>query len=281
MLQWSRSLTHFDTVMQFKKLGDEFRADTGFIPQVGYRELVAFTGWTVRPKGFLSRQRTFFNFQQQNDSRGKVIGRQIEPGTGMDTRWGGFMQYRLTNDRVLSGERLFERNRFNYVIFFAPSRRVSQIGLFGNVGQEVDFANSRRGHGPSNELHLTLQATNHVAFDMSATIRSLHVDDATGVSRRLFRAQVSRVKGTYTFNARMFARGIVQYVYTRNEPSLFLRPVPARSGSFEGSALVAYKLNWQSVMFIGYGDTRELSERDRLEQQDRQFFVKLSYAIQR
>jgi hypothetical protein len=281
MLQWSRSLTHFDTVMQFKKLGDEFRADTGFIPQVGYREVVAFTGWTVRPKGFLSRQRTFFNFQQQNDSQGTLISRQIEPGTGMDTRWGGFMQYRLTNDRVLSGERLFERNRFNYVIRFAPSRRVSQIGLFGNVGQEVDFANSRRGHGPSNELHLTLQATNHLAFDMSATFRSLHVDDATGVSRRLFKAQVSRVKGTYTFNARMFARGIVQYVSTHNDPSLFLRPVPDKSGSLEGSALLAYKLNWQSVMFIGYGDTRELSERDRLEQQDRQFFVKLSYAFQR
>jgi hypothetical protein len=34
-------------------------------------------------------------------------------------------------------------------------------------------------------------------------------------------------------------------------------------------------------MCIGYGDDRELSDLDRLEQLDRQFFVKLSYAIQR
>ena len=34
-------------------------------------------------------------------------------------------------------------------------------------------------------------------------------------------------------------------------------------------------------MFIGYGDDRELTERDRLEKLDRQFFVKLSYALQR
>jgi hypothetical protein len=40
-------------------------------------------------------------------------------------------------------------------------------------------------------------------------------------------------------------------------------------------------VNWQSVMFIGYGDDRELSDLDRLEKLDRQFFVKLSYAIQR
>ncbi len=34
-------------------------------------------------------------------------------------------------------------------------------------------------------------------------------------------------------------------------------------------------------MFVGYGDNRELSDRDRLEKLDRQFFVKLSYAFQR
>jgi hypothetical protein len=34
-------------------------------------------------------------------------------------------------------------------------------------------------------------------------------------------------------------------------------------------------------MFVGYGDDRELSDVDRLEKLDRQFFVKLSYALQR
>jgi hypothetical protein len=274
-------MKHFDTTNQFKELGERFRADSGFVPQVGYREVVSFTGWTVRPKGFLSRERTFFNFQQQNFLTGGLISRQIEPGAGMDTRWNGFMQYRFTSEKVLSGKDLFDRNRFNYIAFFAPTRRISQVGIFGSVGQQIDFANSRPGHGPENEFHLTLNPTNHLAFDTSATIRSLYVDDAAGVNRRLFRAQVSRVKSTYTFNARSFVRGIVQYVSTRNNPTLFVDPVRAKSGSLEGSALFAYKLNWQSVMFVGYGDTRELSEQDRLERQDRQFFVKLSYAFQK
>jgi hypothetical protein len=41
------------------------------------------------------------------------------------------------------------------------------------------------------------------------------------------------------------------------------------------------KLNWQSVMFVGYGDDRELTDQQRLEKLDRQVFVKLSYALQR
>ena len=57
--------------------------------------------------------------------------------------------------------------------------------------------------------------------------------------------------------------------------------VSPRSGAFSGSALIAYKINWQSVLFVGYGDERELLDRVELEKTSRQFFVKLSYALQR
>jgi hypothetical protein len=107
------------------------------------------------------------------------------------------------------------------------------------------------------------------------------VDAPEGGSRRLFLARVSRVKGTYTFTSRLFARGIAQYVATTRDPSLYSAPVAVRSGDLSGSALLAYKLNWQSVMFVGYGDDRELSDTSRLEPRDRQFFVKLSHAFQR
>ncbi len=62
---------------------------------------------------------------------------------------------------------------------------------------------------------------------------------------------------------------------------MYLSPVSPADGTFSGTALFAYKLNWQSVLFVGYGDDRELSDLNRLEPADRQFFVKLSYAFQR
>jgi hypothetical protein len=74
---------------------------------------------------------------------------------------------------------------------------------------------------------------------------------------------------------------IGQYVATSRDPLLFVSNVDTRSGTFSGSALFAYKLNGQSVMFVGYGDNREMSDARRVEKLDRQFFVKLSYAFQR
>ena len=98
---------------------------------------------------------------------------------------------------------------------------------------------------------------------------------------RLFTAQVQRLKATYNFNARVFLRVIGQYVSTRRDPSLYVFEVPRRSGDFSGSALFSYRLNWQTALFVGYGDERALDERERLARTERQLFVKLSYAFQR
>jgi hypothetical protein len=185
------------------------------------------------------------------------------------------------DDRVRAGDEVFARRQFGYVVAFSPWRRVSQLSLDGRSGQDIDFANGRPGRGTSINLSGRLNPTQHLEVALVQNQSWLNVDDAAGIDRRLFIARVSRIRATYTFTARMFLRGIVQSVTTDRDPSLYLTPVPAKSGTFSGSLLLAYKLNWQSVMFVGYGDDRALTDADRLAPVDRQFFIKLSYALQR
>jgi hypothetical protein len=104
------------------------------------------------------------------------------------------------------------------------------------------------------------------------------VDERSG---RLFTAQTARVKATYVFNARMLVRLIGQYVEVTRDPSLWTFPVASKEGGFAGSALFSYKLNWQTVLFLGYGDNRTLQESGDLTPADRQFFLKVSYAFLR
>jgi hypothetical protein len=47
------------------------------------------------------------------------------------------------------------------------------------------------------------------------------------------------------------------------------------------SLLFAYKLNFQTVIYVGLGDSNALTEDNQLEPSDRQLFLKLSYAFQR
>src|SRR6185295_20422271 len=47
---WQHATSNNDVFVQGKELGPDFRADEGFIPQVGYREGYFEAGYTVRPK---------------------------------------------------------------------------------------------------------------------------------------------------------------------------------------------------------------------------------------
>ena len=127
----------------------------------------------------------------------------------------------------------------------------------------------------------TVNPTNHLNLVLNEEQSWVNVDNTAGAHRQLFMARVSRVRGTYTFTSRLFVRGTAQYVSTDRDPSLYTFSTTAKSGTVSGQVLLSYKLNWQSVMFIGYGDDRDLADQNQLVKSGRQVFVKVSYAFQR
>ena len=98
----------------------------------------------------------------------------------------------------------------------------------------------------------------------------------------MFTAQVERLRATWSFTARAFVRLVGQYVATTRDTARYTFPVAAKEAEFTASALVAYKLDWQTVCYVGYGDGRTLIEaRDVLVPGRREVFAKISYAWQR
>jgi hypothetical protein len=199
----------------------------------------------------------------------------------MDIPWSGFVQLNYADERVRAEDRVIGRRQFKYFTRFSPSRRLSQLRADGTFGTEIDFDNARPGRGSTIDFGATLDLTQHLEIELLENERRLDVADPTLGTGRLFTARVSRVRTTYTFTSRLFVRAIAQYVSTTRTPRLYTDGVDRRSGTFNGSVLLAYKLNWQSVMFLGYGDDRDLIDQSRLRPVGRQFFVKLSYAVQR
>jgi hypothetical protein len=280
-LWYSHQTRTLDWFGEGKDFSDGFRAYNGFVPQVGYRSGYAEAGRTFRPEGFLRRVRTFAIAEGQEDREGGLINREYSFGAGMDGRFNSFMRFRYGFSRVRAGTVTVPRQRLYYNINASPTRWLNDVALEGFVGQEADFDNARTGRGADVRLSGTLRPTDHVELRLNTSRRWLNVAPADRPGGRLFTAQVERVRATYTFTSRVFLRLIGQYVDTRRDPSLFIEETARRDASFSGSALFAYKLNWQTVLFVGYGDNRTLSEAETLEREDRQFFLKLSYAFQR
>jgi hypothetical protein len=149
------------------------------------------------------------------------------------------------------------------------------------AGEEIDFANAREGTGVTMTGSLTLRPSAHLELRANASRRWLDIDEPTQ-SGRLFTAEVERLRATYMFNSKSFLRLIGQYVQTERDPSLYTFAVNAKDAGFSGSALFAFKLNWQTVFYAGYGDEHTfLTATDELEPASQSFFTKISYAFQR
>jgi len=278
---WNRSTETWDFGAEYKDFSDGFRADLGFVPQVGFREGYGEIGRTFRPKGFFSRVRLFLLADYVADREGNVLSQVVIPGIGFDTKYNGFVRLEPRSERVLAGDKVLPRRRLVWSMSAVPSRVFGSVGLDGSIGEEIDFEGARRGHGGRVGASALVRPGDHLELDLRGEVRWLNLGASDGSgSRRLFTAHVERLKATYTLTARSFVRAIGQYVGTRRNPALHGGDADEESGSFSASALFAWRLNWQSVVFLGYGDVRTLSDEGGLPPESRQLFLKVSWAFQ-
>ncbi|HVR30622.1 MAG TPA: DUF5916 domain-containing protein [Thermoanaerobaculia bacterium] len=283
-LSWNHLQRTHDWFVGVEDYDDGFRADVGFVPQVGYREGRLGAGLRFFPEGLLRFVRPSAGIVYTEDSDGRKLGRSLFPGLfflGRNNLTGSFELHLDAETRV--GDALLEESFLGYFLQIDPSRLLARIGVSGRVGEQIDFANGRVGDGITVGLNATVRPTDHLELLLNATRQQLDVDDA-GQSTRLFTADLARVRANYVFSARSLLRLIGQYVDVERDPRLYGSPVAARSGDFAGSLLYSYKLNWQTVLFLGYGNEWLGDDRDDrydLVETDRSLFFKLSYAIQR
>jgi hypothetical protein len=85
----------------------------------------------------------------------------------------------------------------------------------------------------------------------------------------------------YYFNVRAFVRAILQYTDIERDPALYTFPVEERTRRLFQQYLFSYKLNPQTVLFVGYSDNASnvnVPSID-LQQTNRTLFIKIGYAI--
>ena len=149
-------------------------------------------------------------------------------------------------------------------------------------GSAIDFENVREGDGAGAALEAILRSRKHLEVKINAEHNQLDVDLPDGRSGRVFTADLARIRATWTFTPRIFLRLISQQVETRRDPALYVDTVTEKDSELQSSVLFGYKLDWQSVVYLGYGDSRTfLTESGQREPSSREIFFKVSYAFHR
>ena len=259
---------------RYEEVGDDFRADTGFMPRVGYRLTLAGlerSFWPAKDKKtWWSRMFWGGDWDRTEElSSGEILEEEYEMWLGVGGPRQSFAHIDIgTRDRFFN-HRAFENEKFiNLYGEITPFKRIFVSAEF-NAGDHIDFANTRSATRVRFSPYVRYKATRHLELRLGNTNERLYVDEG-----RLYTANVAEFRAVYQFNVRMFLRTIVQYTNVEYSDAEFQRIFP--------QVLFSYKVNPQTVLFVGYSSTRvgeeTLTQRYDLTEADRTLFVKVGYA---
>jgi hypothetical protein len=255
-------------------LTSNFRADSGFIPQVDYRYVNG--GLTRQVWGTQGGWFTQLQFGIQGSRGESMHGRLTDQAVSIYSGFTGPLQsnIRVTLSRLKEFYKsiIYDRNQFSLGGEIKPVSGV-WVQFSGKVGDSVDYSNSRLASVVSLMPGLEYNVGRHINLDFSHVYERLNLK-----GKEIYIANLSQARLVYNFNVRTFVRAIVQFQNVNRNPDLYIFPVTAKTKTFFSQFLFSYKLNPQTVLFLGYSDNYLGMQRLDLTQTDRTFFVKIGYA---
>lgn len=272
---------NWESFFNFENRSAGFRADAGFVPQVNYRRyrfMVMRTFWAPEGSWYRNIRWNTGGFRRQSQE-----GELDITGFWMSGSFNGPLQlnFWINPDMVWQqfNGKTFRLERLWTGFDVQPYGNLGINGFFG-FGPAVDFANTKKSEGLQFRLESDIRIGRHI--DMTINHRHLRLRRE---NEQVLTANLSQWQAAYNFNPRTFLRLILQYRHTLRNPSLFEdTSVNTIDEAIFAQVLLSYKLNPQSVVFIGYVDNHqgwEGSEDPRdlpLLQQNQTLFFKAGYA---
>ena len=253
-----------------------FRADSGFVPRVDVSQQVVGLGriWHGTEKTWYSRMQLNGDWDIAHDDDGRLLEREVEAYFSIN----GPMQSRvefggLTRD-LLYNDVLFKEDKVSFFTEIQP-RGGLLLGFWSRVGDQVDFDNTRLGDEIRIDPFVRWNIGRHLLLRYDGVFVNLDRKDG----EQIFDAAVHDVRLTWQFSVRSFVRLTAQVQDIERNPDSYDDVVDQRSRDVGRQLLYSYKINPQTVFFLGYSDA--LIDDDNLSgltTTDRTWFMKIGYA---
>jgi hypothetical protein len=264
----------FDWWAAYRQIGEDFRADMGFRPRTGYRQTRG--GWS-----YLRRAEAGHWYTSLNSGFGYVHNEEMS-GEVLDSffdfwvNYQGPMRSEFNVYGMLGRESSegveFDRRTVHVNTAFWPTGTVL-LRLSSDFGEAIDYENGQQGTLLNLEPMVYFTLASRFYGMVSHEYEQMEVD-----AGRLYTANVTYSQAAYQFTRRMFLRAILQYADYQYETEHYSEERDPRSSYFASQVLFSYKINPQTVFYLGYSDNHFGDADTELTQNDRTFFAKIGYA---
>ncbi|NQY49274.1 MAG: carbohydrate binding family 9 domain-containing protein [Colwellia sp.] len=281
-VDYSRGTRDYNLKAGYTNISEDFRADLGFQSRSNIERVVLGGRRTYYGESddTLTQWGYFGDWDKTYDQDGKVLEEEYEIHGNLQ----GQKQF-YTNFGVVHRERLYEEQYFKETQFktFVEIRPVANIniGTFFKLGTQIDFSNAQLGDVVYIEAFIQWDVNRHINASIDYNYSHLDVNDG-----RLFTAHQSDIRLSYQFSMRSKLKLVVQYTDITRDVALYTEEDPedlpdAQDRFFSSQLIYSYKINPQTLFFLGYSDGGYQDDSlAQLTRDERSVFTKFSYAWQ-
>jgi hypothetical protein len=281
-LAYNHNSRHWGWYGRYEDIDPEFRADLGFMPRVGYSLLLGGLErvWWSEGRRWWTAIALGGDWDRTEQADGIVLEEEMEAWVNVRGPYQSF--FRLQHgrrDRYWNGVTFDEQ--FVFAILEMQPAGWFSFFVEGTIGDTIDFANTRPADLVRVEGDATIDLGRRLRMSLGHELQRIDVDGG-----RLIEANLSQLRAVYQLNVRTFVRAILQYADVEQNAELFDDPgsVDPDAERLFSQFLFSYKLNPQTVVFLGYSDNStggELVDTGRIDltRSDRTFFAKVGYAL--
>ena len=274
-LEYRHNDRRWDWRLGYTDMGDDFRADLGFVNRVDFKFVVATVGHTWRGESddFFNLIRIALDYDRTQNQSGLQLEEEFEVFLNMNGPKQSFVSGLFGGSETYWNGKYFDEQFNQLRVGFTPRANLRLSALI-RVEDIVDFANTRLGRSKRFGPSINYRWGKHLELDLDHTLQQFDVDGS-----RLFTANLTDLKTTYQFSARSFLRFTLQYTDNKRNQDLYVRSVQARTKQLTTQLLYSYRFSAATRFFIGYSDAGFQNDTyDAIEKTNRTVFAKFSYA---
>lgn len=273
-------------------IGEDFRADLGYMPRADIKIDNVYL-----KRVFYGEQNSFWQEAEisaewsiTHNINNELIERELSSSFYIDGPLQSYVELELVHgekvgrryDETISdidgNTSSFNEDQAIISASISPSNR-TYLSLNITVGDKVDYANDRLGDLVEIDANFSIFLTDHLEFDFYQTYSKLDANNIENRNENVYLANISELRLSYQFDIRSYLKLSLVYNDVDRNPNNNNQLVSETNKFLSSQLIYAYKINPQTVFFLGYSDNSfQDDDITTLTREDRTFFTKVSYA---
>jgi hypothetical protein len=274
-IYYQHKTRNFKIYGQYGFASDNLRTDVGFNELSNVKTGVggASYTWWRNPGYWFTNLTVDGSFTYIKDYQGNFLEKTARGDISYSGPLQSYIDIIVTMGKRTYLDEEFDVNNLEITAQFRPGSDLF-MALTGGFGDCIDYANLQQGNRVFLDPAIQYNIGRHLYVELDHVFERLNVD-----AGRLYTANLSNFRVVYQFNNRTFLRTILQYADFNYNAETYTFPIDPRFKHLFSQILFSYKINPQTVLFLGYSDDYYGYRLIPIKQNNRTFFLKIGYAL--